>query len=275
MKNNIYYLIIGLLFVASACDDDKDKADYDFRGNGVPTGVTAATVNAVSMVSAEFSASVEGNNGCTIVENGFVVSKSEHPTITDMVVAASTNNTGAYSAKITGLTPGTTYYVRAYSLNCEGAAYSKDESSFTTNPHPLAAFAGAKTMTTVNDVAEEYETLQLNIDLDPDDLSVLYINGLQSAQAPLALGTMKAYVDLDANEVRIPAGQQVEEKKYGAYQYVLLKIIDRKPTPFIEEDIIGYIEDGKIHIDDIFGALIVVGNNEGLFHTVYKNSVIE
>lgn len=58
---SIYYLLIGLLFVVSACEDDKDKSDYDVQGNGVPTGVTTATVQAVTMVSAEFSGSVEGN----------------------------------------------------------------------------------------------------------------------------------------------------------------------------------------------------------------------
>ena len=71
------------------------------------------------------------NTGTTITARGLCWSTSHNPTIAD----AHTSNgsgTGSFSANITGLTPSTTYYVRAYATPSQGATVYSDEVSFTT-----------------------------------------------------------------------------------------------------------------------------------------------
>ena len=54
------------------------------------------------------------------------------PTIADSHTTDGTG-TGTFTSSITGLTPNTTYYVRAYATNSVGTAYG-EELSFTTMP---------------------------------------------------------------------------------------------------------------------------------------------
>jgi hypothetical protein len=51
--------------------------------------------------------------------------------------------TGAYKSNLTGLSPLTNYFVRAYATNSEGTSYG-NEITFTTTPIPVLAFPGAE-----------------------------------------------------------------------------------------------------------------------------------
>jgi hypothetical protein len=59
-------------------------------------------------------------------ERGFVYGIVPSPTIDDTKKIVSGNGEGAFSANITGLKEGNTYYVRAYAQNVKGVAYGKD-----------------------------------------------------------------------------------------------------------------------------------------------------
>ena len=59
-------------------------------------------------------------------ERGFVYGIVPNPTIDDTKKIVSGNGEGAFSANITGLKEGNTYYVRAYAQNVKGVAYGKD-----------------------------------------------------------------------------------------------------------------------------------------------------
>lgn len=59
-------------------------------------------------------------------ERGFVYGLVPNPTIDDTQKVVSGTGEGAFSANITGLEEGNTYYVRAYAQNVKGVSYGKD-----------------------------------------------------------------------------------------------------------------------------------------------------
>lgn len=80
--------------------------------------------------SANASWSVSPNNSDFITATGIVWSTTPNPTLASNSMVAGTGY-GNFSAQISGLSVGTTYYVRAYATNCEGTFYS-NERVFTT-----------------------------------------------------------------------------------------------------------------------------------------------
>lgn len=98
----------------------------------LPT-VTTSTVSNITDNSATCGGNVTSDGGSTVTARGVCWSTSQNPTIND----AHTNNgtgTGSFSSNITGLTYGTTYYIRAYATNSAGTAYGVQYSFITTIP---------------------------------------------------------------------------------------------------------------------------------------------
>jgi hypothetical protein len=83
------------------------------------TSPTSITAN-----SASVSSSIQSNGGSAITEQGLVWGTNPYPTTALTTKAMDTSS-------ITGLLPGTTYYVRAYAINATGTSYS-NEVAFTT-----------------------------------------------------------------------------------------------------------------------------------------------
>jgi len=114
--------------------------------NGVPTwGTCPAVVPTLSSTTAASSITgttssnggvISNDGGASVTARGVAWSTSTAPTISDSYTTDGTG-TGTFTSSLTGLTPGTTYYVRAYATNSVGTAYGA-EVSFTT-----AAFSGS------------------------------------------------------------------------------------------------------------------------------------
>ena len=96
----------------------------------LPT-VTTSQVSDITQVSAVSGGNVTDDGGSTVTERGICWSTSHNPT-TSGNHANSGTGTGSFSVQMTGLTPGTTYYVRAYAKNSAGTVYG-NEVSFTTS----------------------------------------------------------------------------------------------------------------------------------------------
>ena len=100
---------------------------------GSNSSVTATT----AMVSCEDGISSLGSAGCSISSYGFVLNTSTGPTLSNTTHEVGTTTyttTGAsFEKELTGLTAGTTYYVRPYATNGNGTSYGP-ETSFTTLP---------------------------------------------------------------------------------------------------------------------------------------------
>lgn len=94
-----------------------------------------ASPSLTTTVSSTYTSALLGGNvtndgGATVTERGVVYSLSTNPTTANTVVVIG-SGTGIYSQTVSGLTPSTTYYVRAYAINAAGTSYG-NEVSFTT-----------------------------------------------------------------------------------------------------------------------------------------------
>lgn len=96
-----------------------------------PPTVTTASPTSVSTTFATLGGNVTDDGGAAVTERGIVYSTSPNPTTDDNKAQMGTG-TGSFSQSVSGLSPGTTYYVRAYAINSEGTSYGSQQ-SFTTN----------------------------------------------------------------------------------------------------------------------------------------------
>ena len=99
--------------------------------------VTAASNSAVAATTATVTCSggISALGDCDITSYGFVLSTSADPTISNTkyeLETAYTDASTSFSKNLTGLTAGTTYYVRPYATNGAGTAYGT-QTSFTTS----------------------------------------------------------------------------------------------------------------------------------------------
>ena len=92
--------------------------------------VTTSSVTNVSNNSATCGGSVTSDGDATVTARGVCWSTSQNPTISNN---HTTNGTGIgfFTSPITGLSDGTSYYVRAYATNSAGTSYG-EQKSFTT-----------------------------------------------------------------------------------------------------------------------------------------------
>lgn len=101
-------------------------ATYTVASDSPPT-VTTQPVTDITKTTATGNGNVTDDGGATITERGVCWNTSPTPTTANSK-ATSAGTTGAFTASITGLTEGTTYYVRAYAINAEGTSYGSEVS---------------------------------------------------------------------------------------------------------------------------------------------------
>jgi len=93
--------------------------------------LTTNPISSIGTNSAVSGGNVTSDGGASITARGVCWSSSPSPTTTDSKTIDG-SGTGSFTSSITGLTAGTTYYIRAYAINSEGTSYG-NEVSFTTN----------------------------------------------------------------------------------------------------------------------------------------------
>ena len=84
------------------------------------------------MTTATSGGNVTADGGGAITARGVCWAATANPTITNPKTTDATGP-GSFISNLSGLTPGTTYYVRAYATNSAGTAYGTDL-TFTTSP---------------------------------------------------------------------------------------------------------------------------------------------
>ena len=104
--------------------------EVGFSTSAMPPMVICSGVGNITSNSAKALGNVSTTSGTYVTERGFCWSTRHNPTIHDNHLACGSGS-GAFSGKITSLTPETVYYLRAYAINSEGTSYS-DEVSFET-----------------------------------------------------------------------------------------------------------------------------------------------
>ncbi|HHY72162.1 MAG TPA: cadherin-like domain-containing protein [Bacillus bacterium] len=99
--------------------------------------VQTGQIVGISDTKATFSGTVVSDGDSPVTERGFVYSTDMNVTTADTIVISG-SGIGAFTAKVVGLNPNTTYYVRAYAENENGIAYGSVVSFLTTGtPQPV------------------------------------------------------------------------------------------------------------------------------------------
>ncbi|MBQ6306573.1 MAG: hypothetical protein IJK78_08415 [Bacteroidales bacterium] len=110
-----------------------DEVEFTTLSISVP-GVTTASVTNIGNTTATGGGNVISDGGASVTERGICWSTSHNPTISGSHANSGTG-TGEFTTNMTGLTPNTTYYVRAYAINSQGPAYG-EEVNFKTSQTP-------------------------------------------------------------------------------------------------------------------------------------------
>jgi hypothetical protein len=95
-----------------------------------PPTVTTNSVTGITANAATSGGVVTSDGGAPVTARGVCWSTTPAPTILDSHTSDG-SGTGPFTSVMTGLTPATTYYVRAYATNLSGTGYGQ-EFSFTT-----------------------------------------------------------------------------------------------------------------------------------------------
>jgi uncharacterized protein (TIGR02145 family) len=137
-KSVIILLSLSLITLLDSC---KKKPS--------PPVVTIGEVSEVTRTSVKTGGNVTSDGGAEIIVAGICYSTSSSPSIKDKHTNDG-HDVGPFMTNLTGLTPKTTYYIRAYAANSEGIGYSS-EKSFKTEPITGATIITAEvTEITVN-----------------------------------------------------------------------------------------------------------------------------
>jgi uncharacterized protein (TIGR02145 family) len=120
---------------------------------------TTTSITSNSAISGG-DATYDGN--ATVTARGVCWNTTGDPTITDNKTTDG-SGTGSFTSKLTGLTPNTTYYVRAYATNSYGSGYGSLVSFTTTVPTPVTLpFSFSDAVAPCSDVTGMLTTQQMS-----------------------------------------------------------------------------------------------------------------
>lgn len=92
--------------------------------------VTTSEVSNITQTTAKGGGNVTNDGGASVTERGICWSTEHNPTISNSHTNSGTG-TGEFNCNMSGLTAGTTYYVRAYAKNSQGTSYGAEVSFIT------------------------------------------------------------------------------------------------------------------------------------------------
>jgi uncharacterized protein (TIGR02145 family) len=106
-----------------------DQVSFTTKKVEVPL-LTTADTSSITQTTAVSGGNISAENGDSIIARGVCWSTIPNPTISDSITIDG-SGTGTFISNITGLQPGTIYYIRSYAQNSAGIAYG-NELSFST-----------------------------------------------------------------------------------------------------------------------------------------------
>ncbi len=95
-----------------------------------PPTVTTSSVGSITSSTVRTGGNVTADGGATVTARGVCWATTQNPTTSNSKTSNSTG-TGSFDSYVSGLAPGTTYYLRAYATNSGGTSYGS-QVSFTT-----------------------------------------------------------------------------------------------------------------------------------------------
>jgi uncharacterized protein (TIGR02145 family) len=114
-------------------------ADVQFTTSPGAPAVSTSSVTMLSSAAVNLGGNVTSDGGASVTARGVCYSTTSNPTTVNSKTSDGTG-TGTFASSLTGLTPNTLYYARAYATNSAGTGYGSNV-SFTT-PAQLADIDG-------------------------------------------------------------------------------------------------------------------------------------
>jgi len=105
-----------------------------FKTLALASVLTTAQLMNITKSSATSGGNVSNDGGSQVITRGVCFNISQNPTIANAKTVDGAG-TGSYISSITGLSPNTTYYVRAYATNSVGTAYGS-QVNFNSSDYP-------------------------------------------------------------------------------------------------------------------------------------------
>jgi uncharacterized protein (TIGR02145 family) len=138
------------------------RADWRIRADGYSlrcvegegfllASVGTREVTLITTTTARSGGVITSSGGAAITERGLCWSTEPNPTTSLETKTINGAGTGTFTSNLTGLTPGTTYYIRSYAINSVGTAYGEELSFLTTAAAlPTLTTTSASNITTVS-----------------------------------------------------------------------------------------------------------------------------
>lgn len=127
------FKLVSVLFLlfTSCSKDAEDSNALDPGIVALPVLTTTPVIN-IDQNSAVSGGRISSDGKSTITSKGICWSTSQNPTVAN---STTINGSGIsdFASNLTGLFPGTTYYVRAYAVNKDGIGYGQQVSFTTTS----------------------------------------------------------------------------------------------------------------------------------------------
>ena len=119
----------------------------------VPTLAATTTASSIGATTAISGGNITFNGGATVTVSGVVWSTTSTPTIALTTKTTNGAASGTYTSSLTGLTPGTLYYVRSYATNSVGTNYGAQINFTTLNTATISATASATSITSTSAIS--------------------------------------------------------------------------------------------------------------------------
>jgi len=151
LKGTIFsaLILLSIIFLGTGCT----KTPTAGEGITPPLVVTMNIISTLTQTSAISGGAVTNTNSGVVTADGVCWSSSNQtPDITDSKTSDSTA-TGKFTSLLTGLTSGTTYYLRAYATNAGGTGYG---SVITFKTNSTSAIINATVSTIAGNTAGSY-----------------------------------------------------------------------------------------------------------------------
>ena len=116
--------------------------------------LTTLQASNISTTSAGCGGNISSDGGGSISQRGICWSNSPDPTIENSSSLVIGSGIGTFTSTVTGLTPNTTYYVKAYATNSAGISYG-NQISFTTS-QPLPKLISTNNCSSLSGVTSNY-----------------------------------------------------------------------------------------------------------------------
>jgi hypothetical protein len=126
--------------------------EISFTTASLPS-LTTVSVSQITQTGARSGGMITQAGNTVVSQRGICFDTSNNPTLLSHVVLSGTG-TGNFASVLSGLMPGTTYFVRAFATNSSGTAYG-NEVSFFTNPVliPTVSTSSASSVTKISAVS--------------------------------------------------------------------------------------------------------------------------